>query len=262
MHWLFSVLSMRLLLLQSVPLAALISLQTLQNALNTFGYLAVTVCIMIESSGIPFPGETMLLLASFSAATITPQLQIPLVIACAALGAILGDNLGYLAGRTGGRALALRFGRYVFLKPQHLDRAERFFAKHGDKTVFFGRFFSVLRAWSAFLAGINHMPWRNFLFYNAAGGIVWAIVYGTFGYVAGRVFKNNFPLVESIASTTGWIGAGFIVVVVVTIYIFYRVRHRQNVVETSIEKVQDTEQADATDDELLFPSPISPDSNR
>ncbi|HLJ35393.1 MAG TPA: DedA family protein, partial [Ktedonobacteraceae bacterium] len=164
--------TMQLSLWQNVPLATLISLQTLQNALNTFGYLAVTVFIMIESSGIPFPGETMLLLASFSAATIAPQLQIPLVIACAALGAILGDNLGYLAGRTGGRALALRFGRYVFLKPHHLDRAERFFAKHGDKTVFFGRFIAVLRAWSAFLAGINHMHWRSFLFYNATGGIV------------------------------------------------------------------------------------------
>ena len=185
--------------------------------------LAVTVFVMIECTGIPFPGETMLLLASFSAATITPQLQIPLVIACAAIGAILGDNLGYLAGRTGGRALVQRFGRYVFLKPQHLVWAERFFAKHGDKTVFFGRFLSVLRAWSAFLAGINHMRWRNFLLYNAAGGIVWAIVYGTFGYVAGRVFNNNFPLVERIASTTGWIGAGFVVVATVAIYIVYRV---------------------------------------
>ena len=256
------ILPMRLSLWQSVPLATLISLQTLQNALNTFGYLAVAVFIMIESSGIPFPGETMLLLASFSAATITPQLQIPLVIACAALGAILGDNLGYLAGRTGGRALALRFGRYVFLKPQHLDRAERFFAKHGDKTVFFGRFISVLRAWSAFLAGINHMHWRSFLFYNAAGGIVWAIVYGTFGYIAGRVFKNNFPLVERIASTTGWIGAGLIVVAVLAIYIVYRVRRKRKALETSTKEVQDTEQADTADVELVSPSTVSPDNKR
>lgn len=260
MHWLF-MFTMRLSLWRSVPLAALISLQTLQNALNTFGYPAVTVFVMIECTGIPFPGETMLLLASFSAATITPQLQIPLVIACAALGAILGDNLGYLVGRTGGRALALRFGRYVFLKPQHLNWAERFFAKHGDKTVFFGRFISILRAWSAFLAGINHMRWRNFLLYNAAGGIVWAIIYGTFGYVAGRVFKNNFPLVESIASTTGWIGAGFIFAAVVTIYIVYRVRRKRNLAEISIKQTKDNEQSNTINDELVSPSTVVPDSN-
>ncbi len=259
MHWLF-ILTIRLSLWRNVPLAALISLQTLQNALNTFGYPAVTVFIMIECTGIPFPGETMLLLASFSAATITPQLQIPLVIACAALGAILGDNLGYLAGRTGGRALVQHFGRYVFLKPQHLDWAERFFAKHGDKTIFFGRFFSVLRAWSAFLAGVNHMRWRNFLFYNAAGGIVWAIVYGTFGYIAGRVFKNNFPLVERIASTTGWIGAGFVVIAAVVIYIIYRARHKRIVIETSSRIVQDAEQSDTTGDEMVTPSTASPDN--
>ncbi len=244
----------------SIPLAALISLQTLQHTLNAFGYPAVTVFVMIECTGIPFPGETMLLLASFSAATITPQLQIPLVIACAAIGAILGDNLGYLAGRTGGRALVQRFGRYVFLKPQHLVWAERFFAKHGDKTVFFGRFLSVLRAWSAFLAGINHMRWRNFLLYNAAGGIVWAIVYGTFGYVAGRVFNNNFPLVERIASTTGWIGAGFVVVAAVAIYIIYRVRHKHIVIETSSQTAQNAEQLEAVDGELASPSTASPDN--
>ena len=117
----------------STILAALISLQTLQNILSVIGYPAVTLFIMIESSGIPFPGETMLLLASFFAAT-SHQLAIPIVIVCAAVGAIIGDNLGYLAGRTGGRALALRYGKYIFLKPHHLDYAGKFFEKHGDKT--------------------------------------------------------------------------------------------------------------------------------
>src|ERR1700681_4710293 len=146
---------LRLLVTHAMPLAALISVQTLQNLLGAIGYPAVTLFIMIESTGIPFPGETMLLLASFFAAT-SHQLQIPIVIACAAVGAIIGDNLGYLAGRTGGRALVLRYGKYIFLKPHHLDYAEKFFEKHGDKTVFLGRFVAILRAWSAFLAGINH----------------------------------------------------------------------------------------------------------
>ena len=217
---------LNILTAHNTVLAALISVQTLQNILSVIGYPAVTLFIMIESSGIPFPGETMLLLASFFAAT-SHQLAIPIVIACAALGAIIGDNLGYLAGRTGGRALALRYGKYVFLKPHHLDYAEIFFEKHGDKTVFFGRFVAVLRAWSAFLAGINHMQWRKFLIYNAAGGIIWAIVYGTLGYVAGRFLHDNFAAVERIASTLGWIGAGTVIVFAAAVFILLRLRRRK-----------------------------------
>jgi membrane protein DedA with SNARE-associated domain len=208
------------------PLAALISLATLQNALNSFGYAAVTLFIMIESSGIPFPGETMLLLASFYAA-VSHQLQIPLVIACAAFGAIIGDNIGYLIGRTGGRAFVLRFGKYVFIKPEHLARAEVYFAKHGDKTVFFGRFIAVLRAWAAFLAGVNHMHWRTFLIYNAAGGIVWATIFGTLGYVAGRFFHDNFAQVERLATTLGWLGTGLIIFAVLVVLIVFRMRRHK-----------------------------------
>ena len=206
-----------------LTLAALISLQTLQNALRVLGYPAVTLFIMIESTGIPFPGETMLLFASFYAA-ISHQLNIFIIIACAALGAIVGDNLGYLVGRTGGRALVLRYGRFVFLKPQHLERAEKFFAKHGNKTVFFGRFIAVLRAWAAFLAGVNHMHWRTFLIYNAAGGIIWAIFYGLLGYEAGHLLHDNFGAVESLASYISWGGAILIAAIIIAAFIIFRVR--------------------------------------
>ena len=208
------------------PFAALISLATLQNALNSFGYAAVALFVMIESSGIPFPGETMLLLASFYAA-VSHQLQLPLVIACAAFGAIIGDNIGYLIGRTGGRAFVVRFGKYVFIKPEHLARAEVYFAKHGDKTVFFGRFIAVLRAWAAFLAGVNHMHWRTFLIYNAAGGIVWATIFGTLGYVAGRFFHDNFAQVERLATTLGWVGTGLIIFAVLVVLIVFRIRRHK-----------------------------------
>jgi len=124
------------------------------------------------------------------------HLQIPIVIICAALGAILGDNLGYYIRRTGGRALVQRFGRYIFLKPAHLDYAEKFFAKHGNKTVFLGRFTTILRTWAAFFAGVNRMRWQTFLAYNAADGIIWAIFYGILGYVGGRFLHDNFSLLE------------------------------------------------------------------
>ncbi|GAC1623443.1 MAG: hypothetical protein NVS4B7_14670 [Ktedonobacteraceae bacterium] len=213
----------------SIVIASLISLQTLQSALASFGYLAVTLFVMIECIGIPFPGETMLLLASFYAAVDT-RLQLPLVIACAALGAILGDNIGYSIGRTGGRAFIQRFGRFFFVKPQHLDYAEQFFMRHGNKTVFLGRFTTLLRLWTAFFAGVNRMRWHIFLFYNAAGGIVWAIFYGLLGYSAGRLFHNNFGQVERLANLIGWIAGATIVTIVFIIVIVVRHRlakHRQ-----------------------------------
>lgn len=215
----------RLLTLGHLPLAAFISLDTLRNALSTLGYPAVALFVMIESSGIPFPGETMLLLASFYAA-VDQKLQIPFVIACAALGAIIGDNIGYTVGRTGGYAFVRRFGRYLFLKPAHLEKAERFFAKHGDKTVFFGRFIAVLRAWAAFLAGLNRMRWPSFLVYNAAGGIVWATIYGCLGFYAGRLFHDNFGAVEHLARTISWVGAALIVVAVIIAIIVFRLRRK------------------------------------
>jgi membrane protein DedA with SNARE-associated domain len=244
MRWLANLLL--LLTAHGMPLAALISVQTLENILSVVGYPAVTLFVMIESSGIPFPGETMLLVASFFAATDPGlHLSIPIVIACAALGAIVGDNLGYLAGRTGGRALVLRFGKYIFLKPEHLDYAERFFEKHGDKTVFFGRFIAVLRAWAAFLAGINHMRWRRFLIYNAAGGILWATIYGTLGFIAGRFFHDNFATVERIARDIGLIGAVIIVAFAVAAFILLRLRRRKRMLAAIAREAA----ADAPDEE-------------
>ncbi|HEV2579281.1 MAG TPA: DedA family protein, partial [Ktedonobacteraceae bacterium] len=241
MRWL-AFLSSRLIIALSQPLAAIISLQTLQNALSVVGYPAVTLFVMIESSGIPFPGETMLLLASFFAAT-NHTLQIPFVIASAAFGAIIGDNIGFTVGRTGGRALVMRYGKYIFIKTEHLDRAEQFFTRHGNKTVFFGRFIAVLRAWAAFLAGVNHMRWRVFLVYNAAGGIIWAAIYGTLGFLAGRYFHDNFGQVEQLASTIGWTGAIIIVAVATGLFIFFYLRRRKHTHLAAASSVAETNQA-------------------
>ena len=194
--------------------------------LNTIGYPAVVLFIFIESTGIPFPGETMLLLASFYAAT-SGHLSLPIVIACAAGGAIMGDNLGYYIGRTGGRKFIERFGRYLFLKTEHLDKAEAFFSKHGAKTVFFARFITLLRIWAAFLAGVNRMDWRTFTFYNAAGGIAWATLVGTLGYVGGRYFQSHFDQVAQLVHMIGWAGLATVVVTLIGIIVFFKVRRRR-----------------------------------
>ncbi len=152
--------------------------------LVTYGYWAVLVFVAVESMGVPFPGETMLLAAATYAGT-THHLQLLLVIAAAAVGAILGDNVGYLAGREGGYRLLRRYGRYIRLDERKLKLGQYLFALHGGKVVFFGRFVAVLRIWAAFLAGTYRLPWRRFLLYNAAGGVVWATVFGLGGYVLG-----------------------------------------------------------------------------
>ncbi len=156
----------------------------IHHLLITYGYLAVFIFVAIESTGIPFPGETMLLIAAIYAGT-THQLSLPLVIVTAALGAIVGDNLGFLVGRVWGYRLLSRYGRFIRLDERKLKLGQYLFMKHGSKVVFFGRFVAVLRAWAAFLAGANRMRWSRFLFFNVLGGIMWATLFGSGGYFLG-----------------------------------------------------------------------------
>lgn len=155
------------------------------NLLVTYGYWAVLLLVAVESVGIPVPGETMLLSAAIYAG-LTHQLNIALVIMAAAIGAIMGDNVGYLIGREGGYRLLRRYGHYVRLNERRLRLGDYLFLRHGGKVVFFGRFVAVLRMWAAFLAGTHRMPWRPFLTYNAAGALVWATLMGLGGYLLGH----------------------------------------------------------------------------
>lgn len=153
--------------------------------LATYGYWAVLASVAIESMGVPFPGETMLLTAAIYAGT-THRLQIGLVILAAAAGAILGDNVGFWIGRVGGYPLLRRYGRYVGLQERKVKLGQYLFLKHGGTVVFFGRFVSLLRTWAAFLAGVNCMSGGRFLAFNAAGGLVWATLYGIPAYALGN----------------------------------------------------------------------------
>ncbi len=179
--------------------------------LSTYGYGAVLLFITIESTGIPFPGETMLLIAAIAAGT-THQLAIAWVIVAAASGAILGDNLGFWIGREGGYRLLRRFGRFVRLDERKLKLGQYLFLKHGGKVVFFGRFVTVLRAWAAFLAGTNQMRWSRFLLCNALGGIVWASLVGLGGYVLGdNVHRLSGPVGIGGAVLAGLLSIAFLV---------------------------------------------------
>jgi len=141
----------------------------LMHFLTAYGYWAVLFFVAIESTGIPFPGETMLLVAAIYAGR-TQRMSLLLVIVAAAAGAILGDNVGFWVGREGGYRLLRRYGRFIRLDERKLKLGQYLFSKHGGKVVFFGRFIAVLRAWAAFLAGTNRMRWDRFLLFNALGG--------------------------------------------------------------------------------------------
>ncbi|HEU5389443.1 MAG TPA: DedA family protein [Streptosporangiaceae bacterium] len=160
-----------------------------EDLITSAGYPAVFALVGVESLGIPLPGETALVLASIYAGT-THRLSPWLIFAAAAGGAIVGDNIGFWIGVTGGYRLARRYGPKVRLDEPKLKVARYLFDRHGAKLVFFGRFVSVLRTYAAFLAGTNKMRWPRFLVANAAGGIAWAAIYTAAGFFAGGVLER------------------------------------------------------------------------
>ena len=183
----------------------------LDSLLATYGYLAVFVFVGVESIGVPVPGETMLVTAAIYAGT-TGRLSIFWVIVASSAGAIVGDNIGYGIGRTGGYRLVKRYGRYIRLEEDRLRLGQYLFDKHGSKVVFFGRFVSVLRIFAAFLAGVNRMHWRRFLIFNAAGGIVWSTIYGVAAFLLG---KQLLQLSGRVDFALAVVGVAVIIVVIV-----------------------------------------------
>jgi membrane protein DedA with SNARE-associated domain len=194
-------------------------LAQIQPLIAQHGYWVVFLIIMLESAGVPLPGETVLILASGYAGA-TGGLNLALVITCAAMAAIIGDNIGFWVGRTWGANLLLRYGKFVRLPESRLKFGQFLFEKHGAKIVFFGRFVAFLRVFAAMLAGVNKYRWPQFLFFNAAGGIVWANVIGISAFLFG----------DSIRRVSGPLGfvalAGVVAGVIVFIYIFRREEKR------------------------------------
>jgi membrane protein DedA with SNARE-associated domain len=186
-----------------VTIGFFLSTHTVDSWLSSYGYLVVFLLVMIESIGVPVPGETALIGAALYAGS-TGKLQIWWVIAVAIAGAIIGDNIGYAIGRYGGAKVLLRHGHKIHLHEGRLKIGIWLFRRHGGKVVFWGRFVSILRTYAAFLAGTNQMPWPRFLFFNAAGAVVWATVFGVAYYVFGSALEK---LSTTIDITLGVAGA-------------------------------------------------------
>jgi membrane protein DedA with SNARE-associated domain len=155
------------------------------RVIRDHGVAVVGGITLLESMGIPAPGESAIIAAALYAATTHEVGIVPLVVAAAA-GAIIGDNFGYLLGRRIGFRLIARFGHYIGLTAARIRLGRYLFQRHGSKVVFFGRYVAVLRTFAALLAGANRMEWRRFLIANALGGSLWASLYGFGTFLLGR----------------------------------------------------------------------------
>jgi membrane protein DedA with SNARE-associated domain len=190
-------------------------MERILSLIEHYGYLVVLFGVMLESTGVPLPGETILLAAGVLVQR--GHLDLWDAIVFGILGAVMGDQIGYWVGREEGRRFVLRWGRYLFISPERLARAEAFFGRHGGKAVFLARFFSGLRVFGALVAGTSRMRWGTFLIYNVLGGAVWVTGVVLLGYFLG----SSLGLVER------WLGRATLVLVallavVVAFYLGYR----------------------------------------
>ncbi|HEU0317538.1 MAG TPA: DedA family protein [Solirubrobacteraceae bacterium] len=182
---------------------------------QNLGYPVLFALVMVESMGIPVPGETSIILAGLAANQ--GNLSIELVILVAAAAAIVGDNIGFEVGRRGGRVLLEKPGRFERQRRQMLAVADPFFARHGPKAVFFGRWIAGLRVWAALFAGTSEMRWRTFFVWNAAGGLGWAASVALAAYFGGKA-------VEQVVAQVGLYGGIAVAVVLVGLLLLHRRR--------------------------------------
>jgi membrane-associated protein len=202
---------------------------TFLDVAENVGYPIVFALIAIETMGIPVPGETALVTAGIVASR--GRLEIEVVIALAAAAAILGDNVGFAIGRKLGRKLLTAPGPLLHHRRRVIAIGEPFFDRHGPKAVFLGRWVSGLRITAAWMAGVTKMPWPTFLFWNALGGIAWAISIGLLAYFVGHS-------AETIIHIAGLGGAAAVVLagIVVWLVLWIRRRRAEELIDAEIER--------------------------
>jgi membrane protein DedA with SNARE-associated domain len=221
---------------RAVQLAAFFSTHTLDHLLSHVGYAAVFAFVMVESLGVPFPGETMVITAALYG-SLTHHLLAGLVWATAAAGAIVGDNIGYAIGYWGGYRLLRRHGSKLHVDEAKLKVGRLLFDRHGGKVVFFGRFVSILRTYAAFLAGVNRMAWHRFFLFNAAGAVVWSGIYAMGFYYAGNTLKQFRGPVD--------LALGIAAAVAIIVFFVWARRHTKQLEEEA---------------ELAYPGPLDADT--
>lgn len=195
-------------------------LHHLREFVANYGYWAVAIALLCENAGLPVPGETTLLFASFLAYS-EHRLHLGWIIVIATGAATLGDNLGYAIGHYGGRPLLERYHKLFHVEPSALARGETLFSRYGAFTIFFARFVFGMRVVAGPLAGVLHMPWRAFLLFNFLGAAVWVTVISGAGYLFGRHWKVLVRVLDRISL------AALIVAAVIVLYLLWARRARQ-----------------------------------
>jgi len=198
-------------------------LNALTGTLQHYGLWAIGLLIMLEDFGVPVPGETILIAGAIYAGA--GRLNIVALGAVAFGAAVIGDNIGFAIGHFGGRALALRFGRYVFLTEERLDKAERFFDRRGSIVITFARFVEGLRQANGIIAGITGMHWLRFGVFNALGAALWVGTWVIIGYFAGSIITTVY---HYITLYSYYVLAG-LVVLIVGYFVWRRRRRRASV---------------------------------
>ena len=182
-------------------------MDTLNHLIVQHGYWVVAAVVGFESMGVPLPGETTLVSAAIYAGS-THELNIWVLAAAAAIGAIAGDNVGFWLGRRYGYRLLVQYGAIVRMNERRIKLGQFMFDRYGGRVVFFGRFVAFLRVIAAFLAGVNCMDWRRFLLFNALGGVAWAALFGWAGYTFGEEIEQvttSFAAVSLAVAVVGFL---------------------------------------------------------
>lgn len=193
--------------------------EVLRNYFHTHGYWTLAVTLLLENAGIPLPGETMLLLASFLASQ-ERQLHLALIIIVAIAACTLGDNLGYWIGFHGGRPLLHRYQRFFRVSDEKIARGEKLFDRFGPATVFFARFVFGMRVIAGPLAGVLRMHWRTFVLFNFLGAALWVTVISCVGYFFGQHWQS---LVRLVGRANLLI---FVIALIVAVYLWRQYRNR------------------------------------
>ena len=197
-------------------------LNSLASPLEHYGLWAILLLVLLEDFGIPLPGETVLIAGAIFAGS--GQLNIVAVGVTGFIAAVVGDNIGYGIGRFGGRALVERWGKYVFITPERLDKAEAFFKRHGGKIITIARFIEGLRQANGIIAGITDMHWLRFVAFNALGAALWVGTWVSVGYFAGQHITTIYN-----AITRYSLYAAIAAVVLIAAWVVYRLRkHRKS----------------------------------
>jgi membrane protein DedA with SNARE-associated domain len=165
------------------------SVQSMDDLLHHYGAAGVGLILLLESIGLPLPGESLMIAAAIYAAT-THQIDIFVLVPVAAVGAIAGDQIGYCLGRWIGYPMLAHWGRRVGISEERLRLGQFLFRRYGGAVVFGGRFIAFLRTFAALLAGANYMPWHTFLLWNGLGGVSWTAAYGFGAYLLGDAAKR------------------------------------------------------------------------